>query len=87
MLHSTLNHLYGCVDLHTCDAVFQFQHRASCRLHTSHAPCAGSGSVQIEEVDVATPKGKVLARRLSAAVRPGEGLLVTGPNGSGAWLS
>lgn len=40
--------------------------------------------VELEGVDVATPKGKVLARRLSLAVRRGEGLLVTGPNGSGA---
>ena len=45
--------------------------------------CAGGG-VQIEEVDVATPRGKVLARRLTAAVPFDEGLLVTGPNGSGA---
>lgn len=42
--------------------------------------------MQIEEVDVATPKGKVLARRLTAAVPFDEGLLVTGPNGSGALL-
>jgi hypothetical protein len=42
------------------------------------------GGIQIEEVDVATPRGKVLARRLTAAVPFDEGLLVTGPNGSGA---
>lgn len=35
---------------------------------------------------MATPKGKVLARRLTASVRNGHGLLVTGPNGSGAPL-
>ena len=40
--------------------------------------------MQIEEVDVATPRGKVLARRLTVAVPFDEGLLVTGPNGSGA---
>jgi ABC-type uncharacterized transport system fused permease/ATPase subunit len=47
--------------------------------------CAGGG-VQIEEVDVATPRGKLLARRLTAAVPFDEGLLVTGPNGSGTLL-
>lgn len=35
-------------------------------------------------MDVATPAGRVLARRLTLTVRPGQGLLFTGPNGSGA---
>jgi ABC-type uncharacterized transport system fused permease/ATPase subunit len=34
-------------------------------------------------VDVITPAGKLLARRLSLRVLPGRSLLVTGPNGSG----
>lgn len=35
------------------------------------------------QVDVKTPKGKVLARQLSMKVEAGHSLLVTGPNGSG----
>ena len=57
------------------------------RLHPStwrNGAGGGSGGVEIKEVDVATPAGRVLARRLTLAVRRGRGLLVTGPNGSGA---
>lgn len=35
------------------------------------------------QVDVRTPKGKVLARQLSLKIGQGHSLLVTGPNGSG----
>ena len=49
-------------------------------------PSAGarpSPSIEFDGVDVVTPAGKLLARRLSVAVAPGRSLLVTGPNGSG----
>jgi len=35
------------------------------------------------QVDVKTPKGKMLARQLTLKVERGHSLLVTGPNGSG----
>ena len=35
------------------------------------------------QVDVVTPNGKLLARRLSLLVQQGHSVLVTGPNGSG----
>ena len=35
------------------------------------------------QVDVKTPKGKMLARQLSLRVEAGHSVLVTGPNGSG----
>lgn len=52
------------------------------------AAAAGKGGgsedgIEFASVDVITPGGKLLARRLSLAVQPGRSLLVTGPNGSG----
>mmetsp|Transcript_38388 Transcript_38388/g.91038 ORF Transcript_38388/g.91038 Transcript_38388/m.91038 type:complete len:1229 (+) Transcript_38388:203-3889(+) len=41
------------------------------------------GAVSFRGVDVVTPRGGVLARRLSFEVLPGDNLLITGPNGSG----
>ena len=35
------------------------------------------------QVDVVTPNGKLLARRLSLLIEEGHSVLVTGPNGSG----
>ena len=35
------------------------------------------------QVDVVTPTGKLLARRLSLIIEQGHSVLVTGPNGSG----
>jgi ABC-type uncharacterized transport system fused permease/ATPase subunit len=35
------------------------------------------------QVDVVTPNGKLLARRLSLLIEQGHSVLVTGPNGSG----
>ena len=35
------------------------------------------------QVDVVTPTGKLLARRLSLLIEQGHSVLVTGPNGSG----
>lgn len=35
------------------------------------------------QVDVVTPTGKLLARRLSLCIEQGRSVLVTGPNGSG----
>lgn len=39
--------------------------------------------IAFRDVDVVTPTQKLLARKLTATVRPGQSLLVTGPNGSG----
>ncbi|CAL8461843.1 g1374 [Coccomyxa elongata] len=39
--------------------------------------------IEFKEVDVVTPNGKLLARRLSLLIEAGHSVLVTGPNGSG----
>ncbi|KAL5728452.1 ATP-binding cassette sub- D member 1 [Ranunculus cassubicifolius] len=39
--------------------------------------------ISFSEVDIITPTQKLLARKLTCNVLPGESLLVTGPNGSG----
>jgi len=47
------------------------------------SPGTARRCIEFDGVDVVTPAGKLLARRLAFAVTPGRSLLVTGPNGSG----
>ncbi|EIE25187.1 hypothetical protein COCSUDRAFT_65142 [Coccomyxa subellipsoidea C-169] len=50
----------------------------------SASPASENQSIiQFKDVDVVTPNGKLLARRLSLLVQQGHSVLVTGPNGSG----
>ena len=42
-----------------------------------------AGQLALQDVDLLTPDGKVLARQLNLDVRAGSNTLVTGPNGSG----
>ncbi|KAL4445411.1 hypothetical protein ABPG77_011236 [Micractinium sp. CCAP 211/92] len=53
--------------------------------HRANEGGKATESIQLREVDVVTPVGKLLARKLDLEVQPGPGrsLLVTGPNGSG----
>ena len=51
--------------------------------NTGPSPSSSSSRIEFDGVDVVSPAGKLLARRLSFAVSPGKSLLVTGPNGSG----
>ena len=51
-------------------------------MHT-HRHWKTSNAVLWMQVDVVTPTGKLLARRLSLIIEQGHSVLVTGPNGSG----
>lgn len=54
------------------------------RLRALHDPHhRASDSVEFDAADIVTPRGRCLVQGLSLAVRPGQHLLVTGPNTSG----
>ena len=55
----------------------------SCLLESGAPGAVASESIAFRGVDVVTPDTKLLARQLALEVRPGQSLLVTGPNGSG----
>ncbi|CAL5222677.1 g5077 [Coccomyxa viridis] len=53
------------------------------RRSMGEASTSDDSSIRFNEVDVVTPTGKLLARRLSLIIEQGHSVLVTGPNGSG----
>ena len=57
--------------------------RAMKRNSTQHLVRDAGDDVALRGVHVVTPQGATLARKLSVAVRKGQGLLITGPNGAG----